>query len=267
MKLELLKIDIGNGTQVRLGIDQKTVGEYTEALMNGDKFPPVKVFHDGLKYYLADGYHRYFAHKNAVFKEIEVEITNGTQRDALQYALGANAKHGLKRTNEDKRNAVMIALNDIEWSMLSNREIAKLCGVSHTFVISIKEKIEKEKEPKNEKPKDLDTAEKGKFKSVETEEEDYEEDKISELLVVQKDLEEENNKLKDKIAVGSMSGTEADKKLAYETIAELRDENTRLEAELDAMTISRNSYMRENAEMKKQINYYRNKLKKLEPQE
>lgn len=264
MKLELSKIKIGNGTQIRVAIDQKTVGEYTEALMNGGQFPPVTVFHDGVNYYLADGYHRYFAHKNAVFKEINVEITEGTQRDALQYALGANSKHGLKRTNEDKRNAVMIALDDLEWSMLPTREIAKLCGVSHTYVQTIKDKLNEDNKPA--KTKVVDSKIPGELKSDEVEE-DYEEDKIAELLVVQKDLEEENNKLKDKIAVGSMSGTEADKKLAYETIEELRQDNERLERELDAMTISRNSYMRENAEMKKQLVYYRNKLKKLEPQE
>jgi hypothetical protein len=35
-------------------------------------------------------------------------------RDAILYAVGANASHGLKRTNRDKRNAVLL-LKDLEW--------------------------------------------------------------------------------------------------------------------------------------------------------
>lgn len=46
----------------------------------------------------------------------------------------ANADHGLRRSNEDKRKAVGLLLADAEWSKLSNAEIARLCNVSHTFV-------------------------------------------------------------------------------------------------------------------------------------
>jgi hypothetical protein len=35
---------------------------------------------------------------------------------AVSYAVGANASHGLKRTNRCKRNAVMTLLKDPEWS-------------------------------------------------------------------------------------------------------------------------------------------------------
>jgi hypothetical protein len=49
------------------------------------------------------------------------------------YAVGANASHGLKRTNRDKRNAVLVLLKDPEWQGWSDREIARRCVVSpHT---------------------------------------------------------------------------------------------------------------------------------------
>jgi hypothetical protein len=35
------------------------------------------------------------------------------------------ATHGVRRTNEDKRRAVMKLLQDAKWSTGSNREIAK----------------------------------------------------------------------------------------------------------------------------------------------
>ena len=46
--------------------------------------------------------------------EIEAEIRDGTRRDAILYAVGANSDHGMKRSNRDKRNAVMTLLKDPE---------------------------------------------------------------------------------------------------------------------------------------------------------
>jgi hypothetical protein len=52
------------------------------------------------------------------------------------FALGANIKNGLRRTNEDKRKCVEIALeNFAEWS---DRRVAEVCGVAHTFVGKIR---------------------------------------------------------------------------------------------------------------------------------
>lgn len=46
----------------------------------------------------------------------------------------ANSQHGLRRTNEDKRRAVMTLLQDAEWGGWSDREIARRAGVSNNFV-------------------------------------------------------------------------------------------------------------------------------------
>jgi FtsZ-binding cell division protein ZapB len=54
------------------------------------------------------------------------------------------------------------------------------------------------------------------------------------------------------------------KKMAEQTIEELRADNKRLEQELESMTTSRDGYMRENAEMKKQLNWYKKQLQKLQ---
>jgi hypothetical protein len=44
-------------------------------------------------------------------------------------ALGANAEHGLRRTNDDQRKAVRVLLDDPEWCQWADREIARRCGV------------------------------------------------------------------------------------------------------------------------------------------
>lgn len=56
----------------------------------------------------------------------------------LWHCLGANAHHGLRRTNTDKRKAVETLLKDGEWAKWSNNKIAKMCGVSQPFVSSLR---------------------------------------------------------------------------------------------------------------------------------
>jgi hypothetical protein len=73
----------------------------------------------------------------AGIKEIAAEVRQGTRRDALLYALSANAEHGHRRTNEDKRRAVDIMLADPEWSKLTDRAIAEACLVTEQYVSKI----------------------------------------------------------------------------------------------------------------------------------
>jgi hypothetical protein len=40
------------------------------------------------------------------------------------YTVGANATHGLRRSNADKRRAVSMLLDDPEWAQWSNLAIA-----------------------------------------------------------------------------------------------------------------------------------------------
>jgi DNA modification methylase len=115
----------------RLGVD------YTEALKAGAKFPPIVVFHDGSDYWPADGFHRLNAHARAGLPKIAAEVRTGTRRDALLFAVGANAAHGKRRTNEDKRRAVLLLLADEEWGKWSDREIARRCAVDNSLVSKI----------------------------------------------------------------------------------------------------------------------------------
>ena len=61
-------------------------------------------------------------------------MRTGTLRDAVLFSVGANAAHGLRRTNADKRRAVETLLADAEWSAWSDREIARRCCVHHDMV-------------------------------------------------------------------------------------------------------------------------------------
>lgn len=132
--IDIPTIRIDGGTQSRASLYQNVVDDYASAMGDGTSFPPVVVFYDGTDHWLADGFHRYHAHVKLGLAEIDADVRQGTRRDAILYSVGANESHGLRRTNEDKRRAVLTLLNDAEWAKWSDREIAKVCAVSHVFV-------------------------------------------------------------------------------------------------------------------------------------
>jgi hypothetical protein len=147
VKLEHIRLD--GGTQFRDQIDQNTVKQYTDCMRNGASFPPIQCTYDGVNYWIWDGFHRYFATQSVGFKEISVEYKPGTMEDAQDLALSANGKHGLPRNNATKRKQVETALGMERHANKSDREIAKLCDVSHPFVASIRSPEVKEKQAKN----------------------------------------------------------------------------------------------------------------------
>lgn len=132
--VNLSAIRTDGGTQPRAAIDFAIVEEYAQALATGATFPPAVVFFDGTDYWLADGFHRVHAHKTVDLAEIACDVRQGTRRDAILFSVGANAAHGMRRTNEDKRRAVLTMLGDSEWAAGSDREIAKKCAVDEKTV-------------------------------------------------------------------------------------------------------------------------------------
>lgn len=143
--IELIRLD--GGTQIR---DCKTMrtkmDEYLAAMIAGAQFPPLTVFWDGEHYWLADGFHRLGAY-NMFMQGMELpgldipcEVAEGSRRDAILFACGTNAEHGIQRTVPDKQNAVntllgnpLVSLSDdgIPWS---DRAIGRICKVHHTTV-------------------------------------------------------------------------------------------------------------------------------------
>lgn len=147
-KIDIRKIRIDGDTQPRVKIDESTVNEYAEDMAAGVKFPPVEVYYDGSNYWLADGFHRVLAAGRAGKENIAAVVHKGTQSDARWAALGANKDHGLRRTNDDKRKAVKVALQTKP--ELSNPAIAEHVGVSHTMVANYRpSEVEKFSTSKN----------------------------------------------------------------------------------------------------------------------
>jgi len=263
MNIGLDKIRIDGGTQSRVKIDENVVAQYADEMLNGDLFPPVVLFHDGVDYWLADGFHRYFANKRINSPGISADVKEGSVRDAILHGIEANNKHGLRPTNEDKRKGVITMLKDIEWQDLSNREIGRICGVSHTLVNAIRKELEEGKpsgkvstpKPPSGKVSTPDPA--VEFNEAEIERET--------LRAAADSLQKENQDLQDQLTVAMAASTDdIEKEKAQSIIADLRAQIRLLEIELKAVTTSRDQFQRENAQLMKQVAMQQKKLSKLE---
>ena len=271
-KLNLLTIKIDGGTQARVALNQDVVKEYAESMREGDVFPPITVFFDGSDYWLADGFHRYFATKANAFTSIEADIKNGTLDDATLFAFSANSKRGLSMTFEDNRNIIYAMLRHPEWSKWTNTAIAKHIGVSSMTVGRVKATMEKkEDEPTVKKYVDksgkestvdtskLKTKQKIKKPDVTTAPSDLEQkvselsDQVNELGDTVNILSDENSLLRDKIAIGQWNASEIEKIDIEETVANLRERVRILEIDNKALRDSRDMYQSRNAEMIKEL--------------
>jgi hypothetical protein len=139
LSIDLIRTD--GGTQPRAEVNLFTVADYSASMLEGAVFPPVTVFFDGSDYWLGDGFHRLAARSEAGFLDIQADVRKGTQSDAQWFSLSANRTHGLRRTNEDKRRAIVAALSHPNGKKLSDRQLAEHCGVGHAFVAKIRSEL------------------------------------------------------------------------------------------------------------------------------
>jgi hypothetical protein len=131
-------------TQIRVDWNEEAVKEYTGLMERGVLLPPLLVFFDTLTnlMILADGFHRLAAHMRVKPNDpILVEIRLGNVEDAQWAAIIANQTHGIRRTNDDKRNAIKQALKHPNGTGRTDRSIAKDIGVHHVTVGTVRKEM------------------------------------------------------------------------------------------------------------------------------
>ena len=278
-KIDISAIRTDGGTQARLKLDYDVVKEYAECMKDGEKFPPVTVFHDGSEYWLANGFHRYFATKSNGELEIECEVKQGTLDDAVLYAFSANGRQGLSMSYEDKRSIIIRMLQHPVWGKWSNAEIAKHVGSSKMTVGRVKASLEKDnpaptKKTYKNKHGDESTIEtknigknkekKVKEKKVKKKEEpapETDDQIVRELTDALTAVSQENILLKDKIAIGQWDASEIEKIDAEELIAELREQIRLLEIDNRALRESRDTFQNQNSELMRRVKQLQSQVK------
>ena len=144
-KIDPNRIRTDLNTQARIQTDTSTVEEYVEAMLRGDEFPPIVVFHDldSDLLVLVDGFHRLEAHMRAKpGEEIDVIIKEETLSEARWASFTVNATHGLKRSTADKRRIIAEALRHEKGLKMSDRQIAGHVGVDKNTVASVRRELE-----------------------------------------------------------------------------------------------------------------------------
>lgn len=139
--ISLNQIRLDERCQPRTNINPEVIDEYASAMESGAEFPPLTVYRDGGDFYLADGFHRHAAAVQAGKAHFHCEVQPGSIRDAILHAVGANSSHGMRRTNDDKRRAVLTLLHDAEWAQWSDREISRRCAVDNSFVSRLRHSL------------------------------------------------------------------------------------------------------------------------------
>lgn len=149
----LAELRLEEAAQPRVQLDAETLDDYTERMrldarrgavvdLEGERWPDLRVFRDhAAQLWLADGFHRVRAARNAGLEVFQATVSPGERRDAILHSLKANARHGKRRTNADKRRAVTSALTDEEWSAYSDQRIAQMCVVTRRFVGKVRKEL------------------------------------------------------------------------------------------------------------------------------
>src|SRR6516164_2555667 len=131
-------IQMAEAIQPRERLDTGITRTYTEnwedAEPGQDPFPPIDVFAVQDAYYVADGFHRLAAARQAGRDMIRCRVHQGTMRDAMIFAIFANVRRGLRYQGGDVTRILERLLRDPEYAQVKDRPLADQVGVSHVYV-------------------------------------------------------------------------------------------------------------------------------------
>lgn len=173
---------------------------------------------------------------------------------------------------KDLRFCITRMLKHPVWGGWTNEAIAKWVGVSAMTVTRVKAAISEPEESTQKKyinkhgqEATIDTANLGrKAKPAEPPKPEPEPDhRVAELANTVNELAEENQKLKDAIAIGAWDASDIEKEDAEETITVLREQIRVLEIEVKTLRESRDMFQNRNAELMRTVKSLQAKLKKL----
>ncbi len=142
----LAEVDFAPAQTGRAGLNAEAVESYRDTEAEWFQTAPVEVFAGGGSYFAGDGWHRGTAllqlGRDTIMAHVtECDTKEEAQRRAVLFALSGkgNRRHGVPRSQADKRAAVRHALLMPENEHESDRGIGELCGgVSHPTVADVR---------------------------------------------------------------------------------------------------------------------------------
>jgi len=125
------------------------LGSLKLAIKRGDPIPPVSVVRAeperGERFYLVDGFHRYWAHDQLKCKTIEANVLDGCGLvDALIASGKANQNHGLRLTKDERVENAWRCLNLSEtdyYRRMNKAEAEAALGVDRETIKKMRQKV------------------------------------------------------------------------------------------------------------------------------
>ena len=253
MQLKLQEIRLDGNTQPRSRVYDETVTSYTESLLDGAKFPPVDVFFDGKHYWLADGFHRFYAAVKNDCTQIDATVKMGNLEEARLFAFAANGHRGESLTAQDIKNIVFKMETHPATKTWTVKQIARHIGKSEATVYRAKRQTRafpsqlaptpSAKEPEQEPEKVEDTQE------------------LVDTISV---LAEENETLKDQLIIAQAGLEEFEKVDVEERFKVMRNRISELELEVRTLVEARNFLQNRNAELVATIKSLKYKIQRMQ---
>jgi ParB-like chromosome segregation protein Spo0J len=92
LTIELTRLD-DQSTQTRAELRKEAIADYAEKVREGKELDPALVYDDGTRLYLAAGFHRREAYRQAGRDRMPCVVLPGTRRDAIQAGIADKLKH------------------------------------------------------------------------------------------------------------------------------------------------------------------------------
>lgn len=144
IQLDPSTLELCDRTRVRKNkpnINSDIVEEYAEAYKCGLIVEPLDVFREKgtERYIVADGEHRLLAMQRAKIKAAECRLHDGDEVAALDFAIGCNHAHGVRRTKADKYHAFeRIMETPLKQKYRNDTELSEKIGVSKGTIANYK---------------------------------------------------------------------------------------------------------------------------------
>lgn len=158
IQINLSDLQLDKSIQSREKINTKKVDEYSELIKEGFEFDSfISVIKDETesgKFILIDGFHRMEAYRRNSKQIINCNVMRATYKDESEnnievndskyvslFSILGNRKHGLPRTNADKRKAIRLVLTHPDFENCSDNQVHKVCIVSREIVKDVRNEL------------------------------------------------------------------------------------------------------------------------------
>ncbi len=140
--LPITDIVVDENLQCRTKKNQAAINEYSGRFREHVALPPVVIFRDSHgTNLLADGFHRVCGAVQAKLTALQADVYQGSWHDALIYAAGANAGHGVRRSRMDVECTIRKLLADPDCWTWTDRRLASCAVCDHKTIKRVRDEL------------------------------------------------------------------------------------------------------------------------------